>query len=322
MKKICFIGDLSSEFTKRDYNILKKHFKINLVDRKNILNLLKIPSNVMKSDIVFSWFASYHSFIATFFCKLFKKKLVIVAGGYDVAYLPEIKYGNFISPIGKMFSLYSFKNADVVISISKSNQKELLEKIKPKKNVLIYNGVPILYFYPQGKKENMIITVCSSNWIRKGIEDFILIANSFYKLGYKEKFVICGNIPMKIREHYNQLSYSNLRFTGRLTDDELLKYYQRSKIYLQLSIHEGFGITVAESMLCGCIPIVSDNFALPEILGDTGFVIPNECNIMEKVIIIHTLDNPQIGKKARERVIKNYSLQKREKALVKLIGDL
>ena len=65
----------------------------------------------------------------------------------------------------------------------------------------------------------------------------------------------------------------NVKFLGKLTPDELKKYYNKTQFYLQLSNFEGFGVAICEAMLCKCVPIVSDVNFLPEIIGDSGFVL-------------------------------------------------
>ncbi|MEO7555918.1 MAG: glycosyltransferase, partial [Acidimicrobiales bacterium] len=40
-----------------------------------------------------------------------------------------------------------------------------------------------------------------------------------------------------------------------------------SQVYAQLSWHEAFGVSVAEAMLCGCTPVVTDVPALQEVAG-------------------------------------------------------
>ena len=65
----------------------------------------------------------------------------------------------------------------------------------------------------------------------------------------------------------------HIEFTGFVTDDELLGWYQRAKVYCQLSYYESFGMAAAEAMLCECVPVVTRKGALPEVVGETGFYV-------------------------------------------------
>jgi glycosyltransferase involved in cell wall biosynthesis len=62
--------------------------------------------------------------------------------------------------------------------------------------------------------------------------------------------------------------------TGRVSDDELIRRYQTCAVLAQPSYNEGFGLPVAEAMLCGLPVVVSDGGALPEVAGSAGKVVP------------------------------------------------
>ena len=78
----------------------------------------------------------------------------------------------------------------------------------------------------------------------------------------------------------------NIIFLGRLSPYDLNNYYNKTKFYLQLSNFEGFGVVICEAMLCECIPIVSNVNFLPEIIGNSGFIL-NKRNKTMLVDLIH-----------------------------------
>jgi len=88
---------------------------------------------------------------------------------------------------------------------------------------------------------------------------------------------------------------------------------------------EGFPNALCEAMLCECIPIGSSVFSIPEIIGDTGYVLqersPAGLVKLLQQIIDHPVD-PTAGLKARQRIMDNYPLEKRKIALQGLIDDL
>lgn len=325
--RICFIGDLSSTFIKSDYEILKKHFEVDVIEPPKkktgwFMYAIGVAKKVRRSNLTFSWFAGWHSAFAVFFSELFRKTSIVIVGGYDAAYVPEISYGAFTNLKEKIPAKFVLKNADIVISISKSNQKELLEKVKPKKNILIYNGVPLEKSKPSGEKEdNLVITVGGikqSNLKRKGIELFVRTA----KLIPGARFVIIGRFIDDSIGYLRSIASDNVEFTGFVPDEELLKWYQRAKVYVQASAHEGFGIAVAEAMLCECIPVVTERFALPEVVSDTGFYVPYGDDKATAEAILKSLNSPDdLGKKARERIKEMFSMEKREKALLNVIEN-
>ncbi len=47
-------------------------------------------------------------------------------------------------------------------------------------------------------------------------------------------------------------------------------------MYVQASRHEGFGLAVAEAMLAGCVPVVMDVTAMPEVVDGAGVLISSQ----------------------------------------------
>jgi glycosyltransferase involved in cell wall biosynthesis len=77
---------------------------------------------------------------------------------------------------------------------------------------------------------------------------------------------------------------------------------------------------LCEAMLCECIPVGSDVSFIPDIIGNTGYIVKHR-DIMEiKQQVLNALNSdPQLGKLARQRILDNYTLEKREKILSSLI---
>ena len=59
----------------------------------------------------------------------------------------------------------------------------------------------------------------------------------------------------------------NLRFTGYVTDEELVYLYNLCKLFVFPSWHEGFGLPALEAMACGAPVIGSNTSSLPEVIG-------------------------------------------------------
>ena len=60
------------------------------------------------------------------------------------------------------------------------------------------------------------------------------------------------------------------------SQEELEASYRRAAVYVQASLHEGFGLAVAEAMLAGCVPVVMNVTAMPEVVGDAGVLIESQ----------------------------------------------
>lgn len=65
-----------------------------------------------------------------------------------------------------------------------------------------------------------------------------------------------------------------VRFLGQVDEDTLHALYGASDVLLSASLHEGFGLPVAEAMACGTPVVVTGVTALPETAGDGGLFFP------------------------------------------------
>ncbi len=319
--KIAFVYYDFSSFVRQDEEILARHFEVIRVNYRRPADIFKILESVLKCDASFSWFASGHSFAAVLFSKLLGKKSIVIAGGYDVACIPEINYGQFTLSRAKRFmTAFSLRYADLILPVSEFTKKEVLRWAQPKKNLVIYNGIDIKHFQADGEKEDLVITVggvSRSNLLRKGLETFVKSAS----LVPEARFVVIGKEQDDSINHLRSIASPNVSFTGFVTDQELLLWYQRARVYVQVSAYESFGMSLAEAMLCECVPVVTEKGALPEVVGDTGFYVAYEDEKATARGIKEALRSNK-GAYARRRIEDLFSLARREKALIESIEAL
>jgi len=319
--KVAFVYYSLSSFVKNDYEILSKHFDVRKVNYRRIWDAFKIAKVVLKSDVSFSWFAGGHAFLMVLFSKIFRKKSIVIAGGGDVAAVPEINYGQFtLGWNKKMYTKFALKYADVVLAVSNFTKDEVLKYAKPKILKVVYNGIDTEKFKPGGDKKDIVLTVGSldkSVSKRKGFVTFVKAAKYLPNI----KFVLVGkHIDDSIR-YLKSIAPRNVEFTGFVSDEELLRWYQKAKIYCQLSYYEAFGLAPAEAMACGCIPVVTKERAgLPEIVGDTGFYVSYGDPEATAEAIKEAL-NSNKGKDARERIKMMFPRERRERELIEVIKE-
>lgn len=287
---------------------------------KNPCDAIRMIVPIWRSDLTFSWFASGHSFAAVLLCKIMGKRSAVVAGGYDVAYEPEIDYGQYTLPKHKrMYVDIVLRNADIILPVSEFTRSEVLARVRPKRIQLLYPGIDTDEFRPQGEKEDLVMTVASSSGrvIRlKGLNSFIGAAALLPGV----RFLVVG-LSEADREELQSKAAENVLLSGYETQEELLAHYQKAKVYCQLSYRESFGMALVEAMACGCAPVVTERGALPEVVGDTGYYVPYG-NIRATAEAIEKALSSKRGLKARERVEEKFSLKKREQELRSLLEGL
>ena len=65
----------------------------------------------------------------------------------------------------------------------------------------------------------------------------------------------------------------DVKFVGRVTNEELIWLYNTARALVAPSIYEGFGLTPLEAMACGTPVVVADVSSLSEVVGDAGLKV-------------------------------------------------
>ena len=272
---------------------------------------------ILTTDVNISWFILGYATSAVVISKIFRKKSIVIAGGWDVVNMPEIGYGAMQSSKRIRYTKYALKYADRVLSVSKSTDKEVKQWISFSKSEILYHGFDSELFKSGGKKENLVITVGGVNkqtLIKKGLKTFVETAQYLQNL----KFILIGKHQDESIDYLKSIASKNVEFTGYISFDELLQYYKKAKVYVQVSGHESFGCSLAEAMLCECIPVVTNRTAIPEVVGNTGYYVEfnNPKDTAEKIKEALVSNK---GRVARERIEKCYSIEKRKRELINSI---
>ena len=327
-KKILFIYPTPASFMIKDLNILKTSFNVKplkidvthtrLEKLKDIFDVFK---GVITSDVCVSWFVLDYAFYATRLSMLFKKKSVVVAGGFDVVSMPEIDYGAMQNPKRRRMTKFTLKHADKVLAVSESTKEDVLKWVKTAEVVTIYHGFDHSKLKRGNKnKEKLVLSVGTSAWHTlkvKGLETFVKSAKFLPDV----QFILVGSHEDDSIDYLKTIASSNVEFVGYIPFEELLSYFEKAQVYIQVSAQESFGSALAEAMLCECVPVVTNRGAIPEVVGDTGFYVPYGDPEQTAQKIKEALKSDK-GKVARERIKTLFPLEKRKEELVKTINEL
>jgi glycosyltransferase involved in cell wall biosynthesis len=326
-RKILFVHSGNETFIKLDRELLSASFDIQNFHaaRKFPIDFSRYWHGIKENDAVFCWFASWNSFWALLLAKIMRKGSVLVIGGYDLANLPEADYGHQRGGLGKWISRFAMKLATILFTNSYYSQKEaeLNAGISPKQLRVIYHGIPDPFgSLPNLPRERMVLTVGKVDWPnlkRKGIEPFIRAGAYLPDV----QFVVVGAWADGSIDYLRSIASPNITFTGQVSEDELLDYYRQTSVYVQVSLHEGFGLSVAEAMLAGCFPVVTKVGSLPEVVGDCGFLSVS----LEPSDIAKTIENalngsPHLRGQGRERILSHFPMQQRGQLLEQAIQDV
>ena len=112
-----------------------------------------------------------------------------------------------------------------------------------------------------------------------------------------------------------------MRLTGWLEDEQLESLLTHARVYVQPSKHEGFGVSVAEAMLAGCVPVTTRAGALAEVVGDTGVLLDDSD---PRTVALGVREALHLGtaEVARRRVRERFSVEQRRDGLFALLDEL
>jgi glycosyltransferase involved in cell wall biosynthesis len=320
-ERITFVYPHPSTFIQRDFDMLSEEYDVRPVEYKSKIDILRLKFKLINTNVNISWFALGHATLSVLISKIFMLRSIVIVGGWDVVYMPEIKYGAMSSKRRIRKTKIALKYATKVVCVSKSIAEHTKKWTNRKDLEIIPLGFDPEKFKPEGEKENLVITAGSlKNEITikvKGLDHFFKCAQLLPEV----QFILIGSHDPEIRDEWESRAPDNLKILDFVPQKELIEYYQRAKVYAQLSFQESFGSALAEAMLCECVPVVTRRGALPEVVGDCGFYADygseNETVKMIKKALIS-----DYGPKARERIATQFPLSKRKEELIRIIDEI
>jgi len=331
--KILFVHGALSSFTDVDLQILRStHVVRELhVRRDNPLHLIaglarSVPGAGW-ADLVFSWFGSYHALVPFLVARLLGRRCVVIASGYDVANVPEIDHGNMRPGLRRQVGLLVFHLAHRVLAVSRFAAQEAISnaKVSPTRIRTLYHGVAVPVDLPARRfeaKRREVLTVSNvnqANLPRKGLTTFVQAAHYLPEV----PFVLVGPWQDGAIHSLRSNAPANVEFAGPLYDAGLQERMLAAAVYVQVSAYESFGMALAEAMACGCVPVVTQRGALPEVVGDTGFFVPyGDPRATAEAIRQALQAGPEAARLVRERILTTFPLEKRRQGLLSALQEL
>ncbi|MBS9767263.1 MAG: glycosyltransferase family 4 protein [Flavobacteriaceae bacterium] len=348
MKKIIYIYPQKSSFINDDIAFLSKHYEVKTQDlewnnaKKLVLNWflqkLFLLKNIRNSKAIIISFAGYFSLIPVVFGKVFGVKTLLILNGTDCVSFPEYHYGSLRKPLLKFFIKYSQKWAtkllpvdssllyqehsfDETITIKKQGVKAFFPNIKTPFSV-IPNGFDTQFwnFKNTSERQDFITVVSTSNKstaIFKGVDLILEIA----KKHPNQQFTIVG-ISEELQQQFDKTD--NVLFYSFVQKEVLRELYCKHQFYMQLSVNEGFGCALSEAMLCGCIPVVANSGALPNVAGKSAFIVhhrtvENVEKMVKKVLNLSKEEKEMLSNDSRKHILTNFGIEKREELFLEEI---
>lgn len=336
LKKACFFSNQPLEaieqeqYSIQDINILKDlGFEVIIAN-----TFSKIP---LGCDLYFSWWAS-GSILPLIKAKFCIKPIIIVAGGNEAMLYRDSANG---IPAGYLASVWykklatrlSLRFGSKIVIVSNFMRKDST-KLGAKRPIVVHNSIDIVKFNISDKPREYVTTIFKSeeNVVRlKRGEEFIRSIPNVLKEYPNQKFIIIGtkaNYYAKLKDICKELQIEDsVNFVGNMKNEKVVDWMQRSIAYVQISDTETFGVAVAEAMSCGTHVVVSKRGAIPEVVGKLGVYVDHNDSISVSKGIIDIINLSQLdysfkSNALRNRIVENFSYNKRRDIIEKIINEI
>jgi glycosyltransferase involved in cell wall biosynthesis len=311
-------------FMQADVEILSRHFNLDvLVHNRGKLRLaLGVLRRLLfnRPDLLLMWFiVPSYALPVALLAKLLGVRVAFVTGGYDIVGMPAIGFGALRFPLFRALLRLTLPVADLFLPFSASASTQLRKYGRSRRSRVIYPGVDNGFFTPASnaaEREPLALTVSAINSVslrQKGLLTFVQAAGYAPQI----KWVLVGSPLDDSIEQLREIATPNVEFIDRFVPaSELRALYRRASCYVQASIHEGFGIAVAEAMCCGAVPVVTRCWSLPEVAGDLGSYVPlNDPQAVAQAAIASLHAPDSLRRTLRSRIVASYPLDRREREL-------
>jgi GT2 family glycosyltransferase/glycosyltransferase involved in cell wall biosynthesis len=254
----------------------------NYLTHESLPDFLAMPIQTA-AIVATSWNTVYP---CSLFASLKNIPLVYFIQGYEVAFRNGINYG----PTESTYDI-----ADDLIVTSHWLHDKLLSNFSVQSRV-IPNGYDDAIFHPDPERDARAnarrVTMILRGSVEKG--DWVLMDLMKSLLGERDR-----NIEI------NMIYFSDVAFgdcdgrlhpiKGPLSRLALSDLLRQTDIFVDASLHEGFGLFPMEAMACGAVPVVSDSGGISQFIfnGRNGLII-NEVNKVEKYVeaVKRLIDDP------------------------------
>lgn len=284
-----------------------------------------------KYDFVFAYFYRYAFFVA-FIAKFFGKNTYFT-GGIDA--LDQ----NLVSHKGYLIQKYLFIGCYYIskscIIVSKTDDANVRQLAKGNKLSYSEHTIDTRQFNCDvNKKENICCSIVwqanSGNVKRKGVDNALrLFARlrqlpqyhdySFYIIGKK------GGGSLYLEGIIKELGLEEaVIFTDSVSEEEKIDYLNRSRIYFQLSLFEGFGVAALEALCAKNIVVHSGKGGLSNPIYKDGILLdinqPIELMYDDLEKSLASFDNEKL-EIAHQNVCKNYDNERRKEDFIRIIHE-
>lgn len=196
--------------------------------------------------------------------------------------------GFFLNSYYRLAGRLFCRKASIVMTVSESSKRDIVEAygVRPEKISVVFNGVDPERFQPMPEAD--IAEAMKKRFPRLAGDFLLYVGNAkphknidFLLRGYallppevraRTRLVLAGVGDDPLGTEQTDSSPGRVVILPAVSDADLPLLYNAATLFVTASLYEGFCLPVAEAMACGTPVLASDRGALPEIVGEAGYL--------------------------------------------------
>ncbi|TDB60658.1 glycosyltransferase [Photorhabdus khanii] len=231
--------------------------------------------------------------------------------------------------------------ADLTTNVSKEAVQAFIEQnaVRNSRIVILHNGINTKRFYFDVKARiekraelelDKDIPLLLAVGRLTEAKDYSNLLRAFANLNYQDPpphlaIIGVGKLESKLKQLTDELAISTRVHWLGLRHD-VAEWMSAADFYVMSSAWEGMPLVICEAMSSELVVIATDCGGVKDTIGSSGMLVPINNSSALTDAINHALrltidERKTLGKKARERILKHYSLNLATKSWLKLYQD-
>ncbi|MCC4770981.1 glycosyltransferase [Methanosarcina sp. DH2] len=275
--------EIPAKVSQYNYTSIKDH------NIKSVLfavtKIYPLAQKLKKYNLLILYSPDIPALFSAHLAKSFNPNLKLI---WDFQGITPIRYMYFkdklLTSVRRFVSLRSMKSSNLILVRSESVKKEIEPYVNARKNrkILVtplgihldrFNYIDAEEIRRKHNLYGRFVLLYVGRLVPSKQVDFLIKA--IPNLSEDFLLVIVGSGIEK--ENLENLAVSlNVKdrviFAGRVSDDDLPKYYASSNAFVTASLHEGFCVPIIESFASGKLAVVPNRASMPEVVADGGLI--------------------------------------------------
>jgi glycosyltransferase involved in cell wall biosynthesis len=266
-------------------------------------------NKIKREDAVYACSDMWFDVIPLLCCRARSKMMIL---GMDAPRFGEIiRRSRPDVPASRLASVhYSMSQGFALRAFRRSGQKKILYVhpamqarllslgYRPAETVFISNGVDVEMAdqIPEQRTRYDVIWIGRVH-AQKGIEELLETLVHLRDRATNFSAVLVGRLEADLKPRIDQLGLSSaVTFTGFVSDEEKLRLFKSSRLFVMPSHYESWGIVVGEALACGTPVVAYDLPAYRPIFGNLVQYVPCFDSQAFKDTALRSLENARKGK--------------------------